>query len=169
MSDLLAELRSKWDEAIASGAGGREWRAVALSQLSPVKLLAGIRDRDGRISVLVETAVRHAPKHRVRFQAEGISPSACRLTRRSILVCGAAKGLRGARPRTRLQWSLGGAPPHPNERPNKKVSSPRGRAPHFIQTHAGILAKSWTRGPVSYANLLISLARPRGIEPLFSP
>jgi Putative PD-(D/E)XK family member, (DUF4420) len=38
-----------------------------------VKLLAGIRDRDGRISVLVETPVRHAPKHRVKFQAEGIS------------------------------------------------------------------------------------------------
>ena len=51
----------------------------------------------------------------------------------------------------------------------KRLTALRGRAPHFIQTHAGILAKSWTRGPVSYANLLISLARPRGIEPLFSP
>ena len=73
MSDLLAELRSKWDEALASGTSGREWRAVALTKASPVKLLAGIRDRDGRISVLVETAAEHAPRNCVRFQAEGIS------------------------------------------------------------------------------------------------
>jgi hypothetical protein len=73
MSDLLAELRSKWEEALASGTSDREWRAVALTIISPVKLLAGIRERDGRISVLVETALRHAPQHRVRFHAEGIS------------------------------------------------------------------------------------------------
>jgi hypothetical protein len=73
MSDLLDELRWKWEEALASGTSGREWRAIGLSGASPVNLLAGIRDRDGRISVLVETALRHAPKYRVRFQAEGIS------------------------------------------------------------------------------------------------
>jgi hypothetical protein len=32
-----------------------------------------------------------------------------------------------------------------------------------------ILAKSWTRNPVLCVKLLKSLARPRGIEPLFSP
>jgi hypothetical protein len=53
--------------------GDREWRAVALSRASPVKLLAGIRSRDGRISVLIETALQQAPRHRIRFQAEGIS------------------------------------------------------------------------------------------------
>jgi hypothetical protein len=73
MSDLLEELRSKWNQALGSGAGGRQWRGVALSPISPVRLLAGIRDRDNRISVLVETALRHAPKHRVRLHAEGIS------------------------------------------------------------------------------------------------
>jgi hypothetical protein len=73
MNDLLAELRAKWDEALASGTSHREWRAIGLSKLAPVKLLAGIRDRDGRISILIETALQHAPKHRVRFQAEGIS------------------------------------------------------------------------------------------------
>jgi len=31
MSDLLAELRSKWEEALASGTSGREWRAIGLS------------------------------------------------------------------------------------------------------------------------------------------
>jgi hypothetical protein len=73
MIGLLSELRLKWEEALASGAAGREWRAVALTVLSPVKLLAGIRDRDGRISLLVETSVQRAPKHKVRFEAEGIS------------------------------------------------------------------------------------------------
>jgi hypothetical protein len=73
MSELLAELRAKWDEALSAPTSNREWRAIGLSQASPVKLLAGIRDRDGRISILIETALRQAPKHRVRFQAEGIS------------------------------------------------------------------------------------------------
>src|ERR1700724_1059350 len=73
MSDLLAELRRKWEQALACGAGGRQWRAVALATAAPVKLLAGIRDRDGRISVLVEAPVEHAPKHRLRFQADGLS------------------------------------------------------------------------------------------------
>jgi hypothetical protein len=73
MSDLLAELRSKWEEAIASGTGDRAWRAMVLSTAAPVKLLAGIRERDGRVSVLVETAIQHAPRQRVRFRAEGIS------------------------------------------------------------------------------------------------
>jgi Putative PD-(D/E)XK family member, (DUF4420) len=73
MSDLLAELRTKWSEALASATGCREWRAIALSTASPVKLLAGIRNRDGRISILIETALQHAPRHRARFQAEGIS------------------------------------------------------------------------------------------------
>ncbi len=73
MSDLLAELRAKWEEALATATSHREWRAIGLSKVSPVKLLAGIRDRDGRISILIEAALRYAPKQRVRFQAEGIS------------------------------------------------------------------------------------------------
>ena len=44
-------------EAIASGTSDRVWRAMVLSTISPVKSLAGIRERDGRISVLVETAI----------------------------------------------------------------------------------------------------------------
>jgi Putative PD-(D/E)XK family member, (DUF4420) len=73
MTDLLPELRAKWAQALVSGKADREWRAVALSIAAPVNLLAGVRDQDGRISVLVETLLRHAPKHRVRFHAEGIS------------------------------------------------------------------------------------------------
>jgi hypothetical protein len=55
------------------GVAGRQWRAVALSVSCCVKLLAGVRDRDGRISLLVETPVANAPKQRVRFYGEGIS------------------------------------------------------------------------------------------------
>ena len=73
MSGLLAELRAKWAEALSTRSGGREWRAIALTHAAPVKVLAAIRDRDGRISVLIETALGHAPRHRVRFDAEGIS------------------------------------------------------------------------------------------------
>ena len=73
MTDHLTELRAKWDTALASGATDREWRAVGLSVAAPVRLLAAVRDQDSRISILVETPLQHAPKHRVRFQAEGIS------------------------------------------------------------------------------------------------
>jgi hypothetical protein len=73
MTEVLPELRAKWAQALASGKADREWRAVALTIAAPVSLLAGVRDRDGRISVLVETLLQHAPRHRVRFQAEGIS------------------------------------------------------------------------------------------------
>jgi hypothetical protein len=73
MSELLAELRLKWEQALASGASDREWRAIALSIACPVKIFAGIRDRDDRLSILLETPLQNAPRHRVRFQAEGIS------------------------------------------------------------------------------------------------
>ncbi len=73
MNDLLAELRSKWNQALSSGTGGREWRAVALSTTSSVGLFAAVRDRDSRIAILVETDLRHGPTHRVRLHAEDIS------------------------------------------------------------------------------------------------
>jgi Putative PD-(D/E)XK family member, (DUF4420) len=73
MTDLLAELRFKWKQALSSNPGGHEWRALVLTASSPVRLLAGIRDRDNHISVLVETSLEHVPRHRVRLQAEGIS------------------------------------------------------------------------------------------------
>jgi len=73
MTDSLSELRAKWSDALALGAVGRQWRAVALSVPCSLKLLAGVRDRDRRISLLVETPITNAPKQRVKFQAEGIS------------------------------------------------------------------------------------------------
>ena len=73
MTDLLAELRSKWELVLCSGPGDHEWRGVALTTSSPVRLLAGVRDRDNHISLLLETSLEHGPKHRIRLQAEGIS------------------------------------------------------------------------------------------------
>jgi hypothetical protein len=73
MTDQLTELRAKWTQALASGAAHRAWRAVALATVAPVRLFAAVRDQDDRISILVETTLQHAPKHRTRFQAEGIS------------------------------------------------------------------------------------------------
>jgi hypothetical protein len=73
MTGLLDELRAKWNRALASPAGAREWRAIAIAGASPVGLLAAIRNNDGRIGILIETTLRHAPRRRVRFQAEGIS------------------------------------------------------------------------------------------------
>jgi hypothetical protein len=73
VTHLLDELRAKWNEALRSGSSGREWRAIALGKTGPVKILAGVRDRDDRPSLLIESAMQYAPKHRVRFQAEGIS------------------------------------------------------------------------------------------------
>jgi Putative PD-(D/E)XK family member, (DUF4420) len=73
MIDQLTELRTKWAQAQASGTAHRAWRAVALSTVAPVRLFAALRDQDDRISILVETALRHVPKHRIRFHAEGIS------------------------------------------------------------------------------------------------
>jgi hypothetical protein len=73
MTEPLSELRSKWKEALDLGAAGRQWRAVALSVPCCVKFMAGVRDSDGRISLLVETPIANSPKHRVRFHAEGIS------------------------------------------------------------------------------------------------
>jgi hypothetical protein len=69
MSDLLAELRSKWGEVLASGTTSREWRGIALSRPSSVRLLAGIRDRDGRISILIETPLDGIHD----FQAAGVA------------------------------------------------------------------------------------------------
>jgi len=73
MTDQLTELRTKWVQALASGISHRAWRAVALETVAPVRLFAAVRDQDDRISVLVETGLQHAPRHRIRFQAEGIS------------------------------------------------------------------------------------------------
>lgn len=73
MTDQLTELRTKWAQALASGTSHRAWRAVALGTVAPVRFFAAVRDRDSRISILVETALQHAPRHRCRFQAEGIS------------------------------------------------------------------------------------------------
>ena len=54
----------------------REWRAVALSVAATVRFLAGMREPDGRIALLIEAPLGAAPTHRhARIAAEGVSLS----------------------------------------------------------------------------------------------
>jgi hypothetical protein len=85
MSELREELRTKWNQALSASPGGQEWRGVALSLISPVRLLAGIRDRDNHIGILFEAAIQYAPRYRIRFHAEGISLSDQRIASEGIL------------------------------------------------------------------------------------
>lgn len=73
MSTLLEELRAKWTTCLSTRSGGHEWRALGLPARYVMKVLAAVRDRDSRIAVLLETPLVHAPAHRVKFDAEGIS------------------------------------------------------------------------------------------------
>jgi hypothetical protein len=73
MSDLRTELRHKWHEARSAIRAGHEWRGVALVTNAPVRFLAGIREPDERISLLLEAPLECAPPEIFRLQAEGIS------------------------------------------------------------------------------------------------
>lgn len=75
MIDLKTELDEKWEEARRSPKGGHEWRGMALSTRAPVRLLAGIREQDDRIALLLEAPVATAPSTRIRFRADGLSVS----------------------------------------------------------------------------------------------
>lgn len=67
------ELRNKWQQAAASAAAGTEWRAVLLSGAAPVRIAAGVREPDGRVALLFEAQLEHAPPRIQRLQAEGVS------------------------------------------------------------------------------------------------
>lgn len=70
---IREELRSKWQAAAETGSAGTEWRAIALSLTAPVKLLAGIREPDARIALLLETPLSAAPRTILRTQSEAVS------------------------------------------------------------------------------------------------
>lgn len=70
---IREELRSKWQAAAEVGSAGSEWRAIALSIAAPVKLLAGIREPDARIALLLETPLSTAPRTVLRTQSEAVS------------------------------------------------------------------------------------------------
>jgi hypothetical protein len=67
------ELRKKWDEVARTRRSGHEWRAVALSATTPVRLLAAVREPDDRISLLVEAPLSLAPPTPLRFETQGLS------------------------------------------------------------------------------------------------
>jgi Putative PD-(D/E)XK family member, (DUF4420) len=73
MTDLRSEMRDKWREAELTGKGDREWRGIALSVQGPLRLLAGIREPDGRIALLLEAPMTAAPRLPLRLRADGVS------------------------------------------------------------------------------------------------
>ncbi|WP_082190536.1 PD-(D/E)XK motif protein [Bradyrhizobium pachyrhizi] len=75
MTSIRDELASKWAEAASAKPGDREWRAVALSVPATVRFLAGIREPDGRIALLIEAPLSAAPSAPLRISAEGVSLS----------------------------------------------------------------------------------------------
>jgi hypothetical protein len=75
MTSIRDELVSKWAEAAHAKPSDREWRAVALSVPGAVRFLAGIREPDGRIALLIEAPLGAAPTRLLRISAEGVSLS----------------------------------------------------------------------------------------------
>ena len=73
MTDLRSELKAKWREAEVTGKADREWRGVALSVHAAVQLIAGIREPDNRIALLLEAPIAAAPRSALRLRADGVS------------------------------------------------------------------------------------------------
>jgi len=73
MIDFRPQLRQLWHEAGATASGSHEWRARRLTCAAPVVVLAGVRDADGRFSLLIETELTASTEPRFRFRASGIS------------------------------------------------------------------------------------------------
>lgn len=73
MTNSREELVEKWALVRNSEASGREWRVVALSANAPLRILAGIREPDNRIALLLEAPINEAPKDPIRFVANGLS------------------------------------------------------------------------------------------------
>jgi len=73
MTDLRSELKAKWREAEVTGKSDREWRGIALAVSAPVQLIAGIREPDNRIALLLEAPISAAPRSTLRLRADGVS------------------------------------------------------------------------------------------------
>jgi hypothetical protein len=73
MTDIRAELEAKWNEARLAGRADHEWRGIALAVEAPIRLLAGIREPDDRIALLLEAPISAAPRDRLLLQADGVS------------------------------------------------------------------------------------------------
>jgi hypothetical protein len=73
MTNLIEELNAKWNDAAQTTRSGHEWRGVALSISSPVRLLAAVREPDERIALLVEGPMSAAPLPKIQFETQGLS------------------------------------------------------------------------------------------------
>jgi Putative PD-(D/E)XK family member, (DUF4420) len=85
MTNLRVELQTKWQEASLTGRSGHEWRGVALSVQAPVRFVAGIREPDDRIALLIEAPLTSAPPSLFRLQADGLSVTDQRRPNEGIL------------------------------------------------------------------------------------
>jgi hypothetical protein len=73
MINVIEELNTKWSEAAHTARSGHEWRGVALSISSAVRLLAAVREPDERVALLVEGPMSTAPSVKLRFETQGLS------------------------------------------------------------------------------------------------
>ena len=73
MIDIRGELIEKWARVSASEPSGHEWRALALSAAAPLRLMAGVREPDNRIALILEAPLAEAPKEPIHFTANGLS------------------------------------------------------------------------------------------------
>jgi hypothetical protein len=75
MNALRTELTTKWKEAQLTPLSSREWRGMALSVSAAVRFIAGIREPDGRLALLIEAPLASAPTSIFRLQAYGLCAS----------------------------------------------------------------------------------------------
>jgi Putative PD-(D/E)XK family member, (DUF4420) len=73
LHDLRAELDAKWREAKLANRSGHEWRGVALAVNAPIRFVAGVREPDERMALLLEVPLISAPSSTFRLQADGLS------------------------------------------------------------------------------------------------
>jgi hypothetical protein len=73
MIDIGSELKAKWEEARRTDRAGHEWRGVALGIKAPARFLAGIREPDDKLSLLLEAPLTSAPPAIFRLEAEGLT------------------------------------------------------------------------------------------------
>jgi Putative PD-(D/E)XK family member, (DUF4420) len=85
MTPLRAEMISKWAEASLANRSDREWRGISLSVQAPVRFLAGIREPDGHIALLLEAPLSAAPRSVLRINADGVTLSDQRAHGESIV------------------------------------------------------------------------------------
>lgn len=66
-------LLERWREVESTEPGGHEWRAKSLGVDANVALMAGLREPDGRIALLIEAPISRTPSPLFKMQADGVT------------------------------------------------------------------------------------------------